>query len=90
MPVVDLLHLFVIVAALGIGVWSLIAFRTTMPRGRFAISGLASIGALFGCAALSGEVGVLPPAAWFVVVITGMLAVAALAQRFAGSGLRES
>ena len=90
MPVVDVLHLVVIVAALGIGVWSLIAFRTTMPRGRFAVFGVASIGALFGCAALSGEVGVLPPTAWFVIVIAAMLAVAAVAQRLAQSGLRES
>lgn len=83
MPIVDLLHLVVIAAGLGIGAWSLIGLRTTMPRGRFAVFGVASAGAVFGCAALSGEVGMLPPAAWFIVVVAFMLAAAVAAQRVA-------
>ncbi len=79
MPVVDLLHLVVIAAGLIIGVWALIALRRTMPAGRFAVFGLASAGTLFGCAALSGEVGLLPPAAWFAVVMFAMLAGAVIA-----------
>jgi len=82
-PVVDLLHLAVIAAALGIGAWSLISLRASMPRGRFAVFGVASVGALFGCAALSGEVGALPPVAWFFVVVTTLLGVAVAAQRIA-------
>jgi CHASE2 domain-containing sensor protein len=82
-PVVDLLHLAVIAAALAIGVWSLITLRASMPRGRFAVFGLASAGALFGCAALAGEVGLLPPVAWFFVVLAAMLGVVVAAQRIA-------
>ena len=90
MPVVDLLHLVVIVAALGIGAWSLIAFRVTMPRGRFAIFGVASLGALFGCAALAGEVGILPPTAWFVIVVAALLVTVLAAQRLVRVRPRES
>lgn len=90
MPVVDVLHLVVIAAGLGIGAWSLIALRTTMPRGRFAVFGVASAGALFGCAALSGEVGILPPAAWFFVVFAFMLAAAMAAQRLGHARLNET
>ena len=45
--------------------------------------GFASVGALFGCAALAGEVGVLPPVAWFFVVVATMLGAAIAAQRIA-------
>jgi hypothetical protein len=82
-PIVDVLHLVVIAAGLAIGVWALIALRASLPRGRFAVFGLASMGALFGCAALGGEVGVLPPVAWFAIVMVAMLAGAAAAQRLA-------
>jgi hypothetical protein len=85
--VVDLLHLVVIAAGLAIGAWSLIALRTAMPRGRFAVFGLASVGALFGCAALAGEVGLLRPTAWFVIVMVVMLVAAATAHRLGHSRL---
>jgi hypothetical protein len=79
--VVDLMHLAVIVAGVAIGAWALIALRHRMPRGRFAVFGAASAGALFGCAALAGEVGLLPPAAWFALVMGAMLALSAIAAR---------
>lgn len=88
MPIVDLLHLAVIAAGLGIGAWALIALRPTLPRGRFAVFGVASVGALFGCSALSGEVGLLPPAAWFVVVMVAMLAGAVAGRRLSQARLR--
>jgi hypothetical protein len=86
-PVVDTLHLLVIAAGLGIGVWGLLALRRSLPRGRFAVFGLASVGALFGCAALGGEIGFLSPEAWFAVVAAAMLGVAIGAQRFARTRL---
>lgn len=89
MPVVDLLHLAVVAAGLGIGAWSLIALRATLPRGRFAVFSVASTGALFGCAALSGEVGVLPPAAWFFIVVALMLGAAMSAHRLARARLHH-
>jgi len=82
-PIVDVLHLAIIVAGLVAGAWSLVAFRTSMPRGRFAVFGVASASALFGCAALSGEVGVLPPTAWFAVVLSVMVLAIIAAQRIA-------
>lgn len=82
MPVVvDALHLLVIVAGIGVGAWALVALRTRLPRGRFLAFGGASIGALFGCAALGGEIGLLPPTAWFVVVMALLVAIV-------GAGLR--
>ena len=78
-----MLHLAVIVAGLAAGAWSLIAFRSSMPRGRFALFGIASASALFGCAALSGEVGLLPPTAWFAVVVSVMVLAIIAAQRIA-------
>ena len=81
MPLVDLLHLSVIVAGLVIALWSLIALRKSIPQGRFAVFGLASAGAVFGCAALGGEVGVLPPEIWFLIVMAVMLWGAAMAHR---------
>ena len=67
--IVDVMHLIVLIVAIGIGVWSLIAFRTRLPRGRFVIFTAASIAALFGCAAVGGEVGLMSQPAWFSAVI---------------------
>ena len=80
---IDVMHLAVLVVAIGVGAWSLIAFRTRLPRGRFVIFTAASIGALFGCAAVGGEVGVLSQPAWFATVI-GLLAVLAIGGFVAG------
>jgi hypothetical protein len=68
----------------------MIALRQSLPQGRFAVFGLASAGALFGCAALSGEVGLLPPVAWFAVVVAAMLGVAIGAQRIGRARLAGS
>jgi hypothetical protein len=75
--IVDLMHLVVLIVAIGFGAWSLIAFRTRLPRGRFVIFSAASIGALFGCSAVGGEVGLMSQQAWFAVVIAllAMLAI---------------
>jgi hypothetical protein len=70
---VDLMHLVIIVSGVGIGAWALIALRRKLPRGRFIVFGAASGGALFGCAALAGEVGLVSPAAWFGIVMAAML-----------------
>jgi CHASE2 domain-containing sensor protein len=75
------MHLAVILAGIGIGAWALISLRRRMPRGRFLVFGATSAGALFGCAALAGEVGVVPPAAWFAIVMAAMVGVAAAAAR---------
>jgi hypothetical protein len=75
------MHLVVIVAGIAIGVWALIVLRKPLPRGRFAVFGASSAGALFGCAALAGEVGVVPPAAWFAIVMAAMLALTAATLR---------
>lgn len=72
--IVDVMHLAVLVVAIGIGAWSLIAFRMRLPRGRFIIFAAASVGALFGCAALGGEVGLMSQTAWFSAIV-GFLAV---------------
>ena len=82
----EVLHLVVIVAGIGVGVWALIGLRSRLPRGRFAVFGAASVGALFGCAALAGEVGLLPPVAWFAVIMAGM-AVIVVAGLRAGASL---
>jgi hypothetical protein len=78
---VDLMHLAVIAAGVGIGAWALIALRNRLPGGRFLVFGVASAGALFGCAALAGEVGIVPPVAWFLIVIGAMFGTAAIAIR---------
>jgi hypothetical protein len=80
-PIIDLLHLIVVVAGIGIGAWALVALRGRLPRGRFLVFGGASAAALFGCAALAGEVGLLPPAAWFAVVIALLAAMVIAAYR---------
>jgi len=78
---VDLMHLVVIVTGVGIGAWALIALRRALPRGRFLVFGTSSSGALFGCAALAGEVGLVPPVAWFAIVMAAMAAMTAGAVR---------
>jgi hypothetical protein len=74
--IVDLMHLVVLVVGIAFGAWSLIAFRERLPRGRFAIFTFASVGALFGCAAVGGEVGLMSQSAWFVVIIAFLAALA--------------
>ena len=71
----EVLHLVVIVAGIGVGAWALIGLRSRLPRGRFVVFGAASAGALFGCAALAGDIGLLPPVAWFAVIMAGMVAI---------------
>jgi CHASE2 domain-containing sensor protein len=78
---VDILHLLVIILGVAVGAWALIALRRRLPRGRFVAFGAASAGALFGCAALAGEVGLLPPVAWFAVVMASMTVIVIAAQR---------
>jgi hypothetical protein len=87
---VDLMHLIVILAGLGIGAWALVGLRHRMPRGRFLVFGAASAGALFGCAALAGEVGLVPPAAWFAIVMAAMAGLAAIAVRAGGPETRTA
>jgi hypothetical protein len=67
--IVDVMHLVVLIVAIGVGAWSLVAFRTRLPRGRFVIFTAASIAALFGCAAVGGEVGLMSQSAWFSAVV---------------------
>ena len=71
--VVDLMHLVLLVIGIALGAGSLVAFRTRLPRGRFAIFGIASLATLFGCAAVGGEIGLMSQSAWFAVV-TAVLA----------------
>jgi hypothetical protein len=87
---VDLMHLVVILAGIGIGAWALIALRRRLPRGRFVVFGATSVGALFGCAALAGEVGLVPPAAWFAIVMAAMIGVAGVAARSSGPRARTA
>lgn len=86
--IVDLMHLTVLVAGVGLGAWSLISFRQRLPRGRFAIFTAASLGALFGCAAVGGEVGLMSQSAWFVVVVALLGAIAIVGYAAAGRQLR--
>jgi hypothetical protein len=78
---IDLMHLTVIAAGVGIGAWALVALRHRLPRGRFVVFGAASAGAIFGCAALAGEVGLISPVAWFVILTGGMLVAAVVGVR---------
>jgi hypothetical protein len=87
---VDLMHLVVIAAGVGIGAWALIALRGRLPRARFLVFGAASAGALFGCAALAGEVGLVSPMAWFGIVMVGMVGVLAVAIRSGQSNARAA
>jgi len=81
--IVDVMHLVVLIVAVGIGAWSLIAFRTRLPRGRFVIFTAASVAALFGCSAVGGEVGLITQPAWFSAII-GFLAVLVIGGYVAG------
>ena len=76
--IVDLMHPVLLAVGVAFGAWSLLAFRSQLPRGRFLIFGFASAATLFGCAAVGGEIGLLPQSAWFSVVVAflGALAVA--------------
>jgi hypothetical protein len=76
------MHLVVIAAGVGVAAWALIALRKGLPRGRYLVFGGASAAAVFGCAAIAGEVGLLPPAAWFAVLIGGMIGIASIARRW--------
>jgi hypothetical protein len=87
---VDLMHLAVILAGVGIGAWALIALRSRIPRGRFIVFGASSAGALFGCAALAGEVGLVPPAAWFAIVMLAMIATVGIATRAGAPAARSA
>jgi len=87
---VDLMHLVIIVAGIGIGAWALIALRRKLPRGRFIVFGASSGGALFGCAALAGEVGLVPPAAWFAIIMIAMIGTIAVAIRTASQRTRTA
>lgn len=78
---IDVMHLVVIAAGIGIGAWALIALRQRLPRGRFIVFGAAASGAIFGCAALAGEVGLVSPVAWFAIVMGVMFATAFIAMR---------
>jgi membrane associated rhomboid family serine protease len=66
----------IIATGLGVGVAAIVVLRRRLPRGRFAAFGVVSAGTLFGCAAMSGEVGLLPPTAWFAAVFAAMAGVA--------------
>jgi hypothetical protein len=78
---VDLMHLTVIIVGVGLGAWALVGLRKNLPRGRFIVFGASSGAALFGCAALAGEVGIVSPAIWFVVVTALMIAATTIALR---------
>ena len=78
---VDIMHLTVIIVGVGLGAWALLGLRKNLPRGRFIVFGASSAAALFGCAALAGEVGIVPPAVWFVVVMAVMIAATTFALR---------
>jgi hypothetical protein len=78
---VDLMHLAVIAAGVGIGAWALLALRRRIPRGRFLVFGATSAAALFGCAALAGEVGLVSPVAWFAIVMGALIGAVAIAIR---------
>ena len=78
---VDLMHLTVIIVGVGLGAWALAGLRKSLSRGRFIVFGASSAAALFGCAALAGEVGIVPPAVWFVVVMAVMIAATTIALR---------
>jgi len=87
---IDVMHLVVIAAGIGIGTWALIALRQKLPRGRFIVFGATAGGAIFGCAALAGEVGLVSPVAWFAIVMGAMLATAVIAVRSSQRTLRTA
>ncbi len=73
--VVDLMHLVVVIAGVVMGAASLILFRAPLPRGRFVLFTASSAGALFGCSAVGGEVGLMSQSAWFSIVIAFLAAI---------------
>jgi hypothetical protein len=77
--IVDVMHLVIIATGVAIGAWALIALRRSLPRGRFVVFAASSSGALFGCAALAGEVGPISPVAWYAILMVAMAAVTAAA-----------
>ena len=74
--IIDLMHLVVLAVGVAFGAWSLLAFRSRLPRGRFVIFGFASVATLFGCAAVGGEIGLLSQSVWFTVVVAFLFALA--------------
>jgi hypothetical protein len=78
---IDLMHLTIILAGVSIGAWALVTLRQRLPRGRFLVFGAVSAGALFGCAAVAGEVGLVSPVAWFVILMAAMAGVSAIGSR---------
>jgi len=78
---IDVMHLIIIAVGVAIGAWALFALHRSLPRGRFVAFGACSAGALFGCAALAGEVGLVSPAAWFAIVMTALATMTAVAVR---------
>lgn len=79
---VDVIHLIVIASGVGIAAWALIALRHRHRRGRYVVFGTAAAGAIFGCAALAGEVGLVSPVAWFAIVMGAMIGAVAIAHRW--------
>jgi hypothetical protein len=79
---VDIMHLVVIATGVGIAAWALVALHHRLRRGRYLVFSTAAAGAIFGCAALAGEIGVLSPFAWFVIVMAAMLGAVAIAYRW--------
>jgi len=65
----------VLLAGVSLGLF-LSRFWYELDPVRFAAFGVVSAGTLFGCAAMSGEVGLLPPTAWFAAVFAAMAGVA--------------
>jgi hypothetical protein len=71
----DVLHLLLVLGALGLGIAAVTVLRArASPPRRYAVFAGASAVALFGCGAVGGEVGVLPPVAWFGVLAAALLA----------------
>ncbi|MFI5284337.1 MAG: hypothetical protein ACHQ0J_14570 [Candidatus Dormibacterales bacterium] len=51
---IEVMHLLVVVAGVGLSGWAPGALRTARPRGRFVVFGVGSSGAVLGCTALGG------------------------------------
>ena len=79
---VDVMHLIVIASGVGIAAWALVALRHRLRRGRYLVFGTGAAGAIFGCAALAGEVGLVSPVAWFAIVMGAMIGAVAIAHRW--------
>ncbi len=72
---IEVMHLLVVAVGIALAGWALVALRTRRPRGRFIVFAVGSAGAVVGCAALGGELGVVPPLAWLAAVVMAMTAV---------------